>query len=139
MPPISAPAVATPSASLQTYPLTAAQLDIWLDQLSRGDSPLYNIGGYMDLSGPLDPALMHAALEALVSRHDAMRTILLPGAGVDGLPLQQFARSLPVPMPMPINDVSTHILTRRRQRGPWCRRASISPSCWTAAACSVFC
>ncbi|RBL69027.1 non-ribosomal peptide synthetase [Pseudomonas sp. MWU13-2625] len=106
MPPISAPAVATPSASLQTYPLTAAQLDIWLDQLSRGDSPLYNIGGYMDLSGPLDPALMHAALEALVARHDAMRTILLPGAGVDGLPLQQFARSLPVPMP--IDDVSTH-------------------------------
>ncbi|TNB90869.1 amino acid adenylation domain-containing protein [Pseudomonas jessenii] len=106
MPPISAPAVATPSASLQTYPLTAAQLDIWLDQLSRGDSPLYNIGGYLDLSGPLDPARMQAALEALVARHDALRTILLPGAGADGLPLQQFARSVAVPMP--IDDVSAH-------------------------------
>ncbi|HGM5550334.1 TPA: amino acid adenylation domain-containing protein [Pseudomonas putida] len=106
MPPISAPAVATPSASLQTYPLTAAQLDIWLDQLSRGDSPLYNIGGYLDLSGPLDPTRMQAALQALVARHDAMRTVLLPGAGADGLPLQQFARSVAVPMP--INDVSTH-------------------------------
>ncbi|MGS0546228.1 amino acid adenylation domain-containing protein [Pseudomonas parakoreensis] len=106
MPPISAPAVATPSASLQTYPLTAAQLDIWLDQLSRGDSPLYNIGGYMDLSGPLEPARMQAALEALVARHDAMRTVLLPGAGATGLPLQQFARSVAVPMP--IHDVSTH-------------------------------
>ncbi|WP_367084772.1 amino acid adenylation domain-containing protein [Pseudomonas sp. HOU2] len=104
MPPISAPAVATPSASFQTYPLTAAQLDIWLDQLSRGDSPLYNIGGYLDLNGPLDPARMQAALELLVARHDALRTILLPGAGADGLPLQQFARSLPVPMP--IDDVS---------------------------------
>lgn len=78
MPPISASAVATPSASFQTYPLTAAQLDIWLDQLSRGDSPLYNIGGYLDLSGPLDPARMQAALELLVARHDALRTILLP-------------------------------------------------------------
>ncbi|WP_330207244.1 amino acid adenylation domain-containing protein [Pseudomonas sp. AM14(2022)] len=106
MPPISAPAVATPSASLQTYPLTAAQLDIWLDQLSRGDSPLYNIGGYLDLSGPLDSARMQAALEALVARHDALRTILLPGAGADGLPLQQFARSVAVPMP--IDDVSAH-------------------------------
>ena len=106
MPPISAPAVATPSASLQTYPLTAAQLDIWLDQLSHGDSPLYNIGGYLDLSGPLDPARMLAALEALVARHDALRTILLPGAGADGLPLQQFARSVTVPMP--IDDVSAH-------------------------------
>jgi arthrofactin-type cyclic lipopeptide synthetase A len=106
MPSISAPAVDTPSASLQTYPLTAAQLDIWLDQLSRGDSPLYNIGGYMDLIGPLDPACMQAALEGLVARHDAMRTILLPGAGVDGLPLQRFAHALPAPMP--IHDVSAH-------------------------------
>ncbi|EUB87249.1 non-ribosomal peptide synthetase [Pseudomonas sp. GM30] len=106
MPPISASAVATPSASFQTYPLTAAQLDIWLDQLSRGDSPLYNIGGYLDLSGPLDPARMQAALELLVARHDALRTILLPGAGADGLPLQQFARSVAVPMP--IDDVSAH-------------------------------
>ncbi|WP_025109114.1 non-ribosomal peptide synthetase [Pseudomonas sp. H1h] len=106
MPPISAPAADTPSASLQTYPLTAAQLDIWLDQLSRGDSPLYNIGGYMNLSGPLDPACMQAALEVLVARHDAMRTVLLPGAGVDGLPLQRFAHALPAPMP--IHDVSAH-------------------------------
>ena len=104
MPPISAPAVDTPSASTQTYPLTAAQLDIWLDQLSRGDSPLYNIGGYLELSGPLDPARMQAALEGLVARHDALRTVLLPGAGVDGLPLQRFARAWPVPMP--IHDVS---------------------------------
>ena len=32
-------------------PLTAGQRDIWLDQLSRGDSPLYNIGGYAVLKG----------------------------------------------------------------------------------------
>ncbi|EPM67790.1 non-ribosomal peptide synthetase SyfA, partial [Pseudomonas syringae pv. actinidiae ICMP 18804] len=37
-----------------TFPLTAAQRDIWLDQISRGDSPLYNIGGYMQVTGPMD-------------------------------------------------------------------------------------
>ncbi|GFZ64135.1 hypothetical protein PSE10B_06570 [Pseudomonas amygdali pv. eriobotryae] len=34
----------------ETFPLTAAQRDIWLDQISRGDSPLYNIGGYLQLT-----------------------------------------------------------------------------------------
>ena len=98
MPPISATAADTSSASPVTFPLTAAQLDIWLDQLSRGDSPLYNIGGYMELTGPLDPARMQAALTHLVSLHDAMRIELLPGAGADGLPRQRFAPSMPGPL-----------------------------------------
>ncbi|MBK5533687.1 amino acid adenylation domain-containing protein [Pseudomonas sp. TH08] len=105
MPPISAHVADDQSASPVTFALTAAQRDIWLDQLSRGDSPLYNIGGYMELTGPLDPARMQAALECLVARHDAMRTVLLPGAGADGLPLQRFAPSLPAPMAT--HDVST--------------------------------
>ena len=88
------------SAISEAFPLTAAQRDIWLDQLRQGNSPMYNIGGYVELTGPLDPALMQAALEGLVARHDAMRTSLLPGAGEDGLPLQRFARSMPVPMPV---------------------------------------
>ncbi|PKA73026.1 arthrofactin-type cyclic lipopeptide synthetase A [Pseudomonas baetica] len=98
MPPISAYAADTSSVSPATFPLTAAQLDIWLDQLSRGDSPLYNIGGYMELTGPLDPARMQAALSHLVSLHDAMRIELLPGAGADGLPRQRFAPSMPGPL-----------------------------------------
>ncbi|MBV4477086.1 non-ribosomal peptide synthetase [Pseudomonas botevensis] len=92
------------SATCETFPLTTAQRDIWLDQLRQGDSPLYNIGGYVDLTGPLDPALMQRALEGLVARHDAMRTILLPGAGEHGLPLQRFAPALPAPMQ--VHDVS---------------------------------
>ncbi|BBP70467.1 hypothetical protein PHLH6_24710 [Pseudomonas sp. Seg1] len=98
MPPISASAADTSSVAPATFPLTAAQLDIWLDQLSRGDSPLYNIGGYMELTGPLDPARMQAALSHLVSLHDAMRIELLPGAGADGLPRQRFAPSMPGPL-----------------------------------------
>ena len=45
MQPTSANAADDLSAPVETFPLTAAQRDIWLDQLSRGDSPLYNIGG----------------------------------------------------------------------------------------------
>jgi arthrofactin-type cyclic lipopeptide synthetase A len=84
----------------QVFPLTAAQSDIWLDQLSRADSPRYNIGGYVELQGPVDPELMQRAIEALVHKHDALRTELLADAGPGGLPLQRFAREMPVPMPL---------------------------------------
>ena len=94
------------SAISEAFPLTAAQRDIWLDQLRQGDSPVYNIGGYVEMTGALDPALMHASLEGLVARHDALRTSLLLGAGEHGLPLQRFAPSMPVPMPF--HDFSTH-------------------------------
>ena len=48
------------------FPLTAAQRDIWLDQLRLGDSPLYNIGGYVDFAGPIAQDLMQRAIELLV-------------------------------------------------------------------------
>ena len=51
MQPTSANVADDLSVPVETFPLTAAQRDIWLDQLSRGDSPLYNIGGYVELSG----------------------------------------------------------------------------------------
>lgn len=74
-----------------TYPLTSAQRDIWLDQLSRGDSPLYTIGGYIDLRGGLQPHQLHLALRALLAAHPVLRTELLLDAGAEGLPLQRFA------------------------------------------------
>ncbi len=88
------------------FPLTAAQRDIWLDQISHGDSPLYNIGGYVELTGPLIPALLHQALGQLVASHDGLRIVLLPGAGADGLPLQTFSSDLPVSLPM--HDLRGH-------------------------------
>ncbi|WP_459746292.1 non-ribosomal peptide synthetase, partial [Pseudomonas sp. 3A(2025)] len=94
------PCAAVPAAvTTATFPLSCAQRDIWLDQLSRGDSPLYNIGGYVELDGALDAALLQRAVEQLVQRHDALRTVLLPGAGADGLPLQTFAASMAVNVP----------------------------------------
>ena len=111
-----------PMSAPDTYPLTAAQRDIWLDQMSRGESPLYNIGGYVELQGPIDPALLEQALEHLVARHDALRTVLLPGAGEDGLPLQRFAATMQVHLPT--HDVSAepdpleaaHALIRAQMR-----------------------
>ena len=85
-----------------SFPLTAAQQDIWLDQLRVGDSPLYNIGGYVDFAGAIDPELMQRALERLVAKHDALRTQLHSDA--DGLPRQSFATTLAVDLAL--HDVS---------------------------------
>ncbi|MBY8945010.1 amino acid adenylation domain-containing protein [Pseudomonas sp. SH10-3B] len=71
-----------------SFPLTAAQQDIWLDQLRAGDSPLYNIGGYVDFEGPVVPELIQRAVEQLVARHDALRTQL--HSDDNGLPRQTF-------------------------------------------------
>ncbi|AZC38062.1 non-ribosomal peptide synthetase [Pseudomonas chlororaphis] len=109
----------------QAFALTAAQRDIWLDQLSRGDSPLYNIGGYVELAGPFSAELIQQAIELLVRKHDALRTVLLPDAGSDGLPLQRFAQSMPVEVPL--EDLSAHpeplaaaqALIRQRMEEPY--------------------
>ena len=82
------------------HPLTAAQRDIWLDQIGRGDSPLYNIGGYLELFGPLDAGLLQRALEQLVQTHDALRTVLVEAGEEQGLPLQTFVQRMPVNLPV---------------------------------------
>ncbi len=81
-----------------SFPLTAAQQDVWLDQLRAGDSPLYNIGGYVDFAGAVMPELIQHAVEQLVARHDALRTQLHSDA--DGLPRQTFAPAMTVEVPV---------------------------------------
>ncbi|MEM6405874.1 MAG: hypothetical protein AAF669_04680 [Pseudomonadota bacterium] len=39
------------------YPLTSSQREIWFEQQLYPELPLYNIGGYVDLPGAIDPAL----------------------------------------------------------------------------------
>ncbi|WP_228533234.1 non-ribosomal peptide synthetase [Pseudomonas sp. UFMG81] len=85
-------------SATDAFPLTCAQRDIWLDQISHGDSPLYNIGGYIELDGAIDARLLGQAFDHLVAVHDSLRTVLLPGA--DGLPRQRFDRDLALALPV---------------------------------------
>jgi len=84
----------------RTFPLTMAQRAIWLDQVSRMDSPLYNIGGYLEFNGPLRADVLQRALELLVDKHDVLRTVLLDETDADGVPLQCFVSSLSVKVPL---------------------------------------
>jgi amino acid adenylation domain-containing protein len=73
----------TPDPAL--LPLSYGQEQLWfLEQLSPGESA-YNLVGALRLRGPLDTAVLGAALDLVVARHAALRTVV----GVhDGAPYQ---------------------------------------------------
>ncbi len=106
-----------------SFALTAAQHDIWLDQLRAGDSPLYNIGGYVDFAGAVVPELIQHAVERLVAKHDALRTQLHSDA--DGLPRQSFATTLAAQVPvhdfstLPDPSAATHALMHAHMARPY--------------------
>ncbi|WP_164003037.1 non-ribosomal peptide synthetase, partial [Pyxidicoccus caerfyrddinensis] len=62
-------------------PLSFAQQRLWLiDQLEPG-SPAYNIPSALRISGALDTEALRQSLEALVRRHEALRTTFRDEAG----------------------------------------------------------
>ncbi len=56
--------------------LTQAQYAIWLGQMLRPDTPLYNMCLAFDIEGELDAERFGEAFEALVAGHDALRTLV---------------------------------------------------------------
>src|SRR5215204_7529094 len=78
-------------------PLSFAQQRLWfLDQLEPG-SGAYNLPAAVRLQGPLDVAVLARALNAMVARHEALRTSF---AAVEGRPAQVVAPALAVPLPV---------------------------------------
>ena len=82
------------------YPLTTGQREIWLSQLLHDDLPIYNIGGYAIIPGPIDPALFEQAVNLLVQKHDALRIMLTAEQDEDGIPMQVFAEQMRVTVPV---------------------------------------
>jgi amino acid adenylation domain-containing protein len=68
-----------------SVPLSFAQQRLWfLDQLEP-DNPLYNVPTALRLSGKLNVELLRRSLDAIVARHEALRTTFVP---LDGSPVQ---------------------------------------------------
>jgi arthrofactin-type cyclic lipopeptide synthetase A len=58
------------SAVIPDFPLTLTQRDIYFDQICHPDTPIYNIGGYLQL-GAVSPTRVQQAHAMLVRAHDA--------------------------------------------------------------------
>ncbi|HEX9034252.1 MAG TPA: condensation domain-containing protein, partial [Streptosporangiaceae bacterium] len=85
-------------ADLAELPLSPAQEQLWfLHRLAPG-LPAYNVPLALALSGPLDRAALGRAIDALVARHEALRTRLVTGSG--GRPAQVI--DPPTAMPLPL-------------------------------------
>ncbi|WP_301542273.1 non-ribosomal peptide synthetase [Pyxidicoccus fallax] len=79
-----APAIA-PSGRPRALPLSFAQQRLWfIDQLEPG-SIAYNMPTFVRMEGVLDPDALRRAFEALVQRHEALRTTFTQQ---EGQPLQ---------------------------------------------------
>ncbi|HEV2733662.1 MAG TPA: condensation domain-containing protein, partial [Longimicrobiaceae bacterium] len=66
-------------------PLSFAQQRLWLVDRLEPDSPTYNMASALRLHGPLDAAALKRSLDALVSRHEVLRTVFPER---DGTPVQ---------------------------------------------------
>ncbi|MFJ3829139.1 amino acid adenylation domain-containing protein [Streptomyces sp. NPDC090046] len=70
----------------QRLPLTGAQTGVWYGQRLDPDSPVYNVGQYVEIDGPLDAGLFVTALRQTVAESEALTARFAEGP--DGEPYQ---------------------------------------------------
>ncbi|MBW7931887.1 MAG: AMP-binding protein, partial [Gammaproteobacteria bacterium] len=83
------------AASTQQFPCSFAQQRLWFLEQLEGPGAAYNVRLAVRLRGALDAGLMQQALDALVARHEALRTTLQQREGVL---LQVVADALQLPL-----------------------------------------
>ena len=78
-------------------PLSFAQQRLWFLHQLEPASPAYHVSGALRLAGPLLPAVLAAAFQRIIARHEALRTVFLDGA--DG-PVQRVLPPSPLDLPL---------------------------------------
>ncbi len=66
----------------QQLPLSYSQQRMWFLWQLEPESPAYNVGGLAKFSGALDVARFEAALQALIQRHETLRTTFPSSDGI---------------------------------------------------------
>jgi amino acid adenylation domain-containing protein/non-ribosomal peptide synthase protein (TIGR01720 family) len=92
-------------------PLSYSQQRMWFLWQMEPDSPAYNVGGMARLRGVLDVGRFEAALQALIMRHETLRTTF---PSIDGVAYQKVAAQ--TGMRMGWQDFSALNETERQQR-----------------------
>ncbi|MEV7589826.1 amino acid adenylation domain-containing protein [Streptomyces sp. NPDC089922] len=87
----------------QRLPLTGAQTGVWYGQRLDPESPVFNVGQYVEIQGPVDPELFTAALRRTVAECDALTAAF--GEDADGEPYQVVpADPAGLPVVVPVLD-----------------------------------
>ncbi|MFI7315040.1 amino acid adenylation domain-containing protein, partial [Streptomyces hygroscopicus] len=55
-------------------PVTTAQREIWIAHQIDPESPTYRIGEYLEIHGPVDPAVLERALRHVINEAESLRT-----------------------------------------------------------------
>ncbi|HEY2236961.1 MAG TPA: amino acid adenylation domain-containing protein [Candidatus Angelobacter sp.] len=87
----------------QFIPLSYPQQRLWfIDQLEHGGSTQYNLPAAFRLTGNLDVKILVQAIQAIVDRHEILRTRFVP---IQGSPAQMIEPRLT--MEIPLHDISS--------------------------------
>ncbi|WP_052672410.1 non-ribosomal peptide synthetase [Aliterella atlantica] len=78
-------------------PLSFAQQRLWFLEQLVPNNPFYNVPAAISLQGNLDYLALQRAFDAIVQRHEALRTNFLK---VNGQPTQIIAANVKVPLPI---------------------------------------
>jgi len=92
-PTVALPIVPVPAAD--HYAVSHGQRRLWLISRIEEASPAYNVSSAFDLRGALDLAALRHAFDALVSRHESLRTVFVE---VDDQPRQRVLPAFPLPI-----------------------------------------
>lgn len=96
----------------ERLPLSYAQQRLWfIDQLEGSTSTEYNMPSALRLRGELDLPALHRAIDAIVERHESLRTHF---AEIEGQPAQII--SPPSPFVLPFDDLSGFDENMQRER-----------------------
>ena len=87
----------------QVFPLSLNQRDMWFQGQIHDQGALNNVCAQVTLSGPLRHELFLQAVQAVIDRHEALRTVFLE---LDGVPCQRILADVRVSYP--IRDLSDH-------------------------------
>ena len=94
-----------PAPLAADYPLSHAQQRLWIQEQYDGSSAINNIAGVYRISGELAVPALEKALQALIARHEVLRTRLVL---VNNEPRQQVIALGDFELPYVYTDISAH-------------------------------